>query len=952
MGPLLTVVVVTVGLLVVLFAFLLARSIKKKKANPDHRGMWRWLFNILVPLGMVFVILLGTVLNVVALGYVTNSANAFFASSTGIHVDSTKDEWMNLCYEITEQGMVLMRNEKNTLPLDTENGVKVNLLGYRAYDPIYTGSGSGSTSAADAIDILTALKNAGIEVNPAPVDEGVYTVVEGEAKGVGFMGATFFIDEKPIERYTGTASFESMKEYSDIAIVVIGRTGGEGSDLTAFEGESGKHYLELSKNESDLLQKASETFETLIVVYNGANTMEMGYLDDYDVDACIWAGIPSANGFGTLGKILSGEVNPSGRLVDTWAYDVYSAPANENFGEFAASNSDAYYVDYVENIYVGYKWYETAYAEHAVITNTDTGITYDYSNYESIVQYPFGYGLSYTTFTQEIVGGLHNGDSLDPKGSIRVDVKVTNTGDVAGMEVVQLYVTVPYTNYDITNGIEKSEVSLIAYGKTSELAPGKSETITLTVDVEDIASYDSSCDNGDGTYGSYMLDAGDYVFSIRSNAHEDIQSVTTNLDESWFYSGEHKRSDDGQVAYNQFESAERGIYLSRNNAFANYEEAMSSVSDAVVDISYDLDCTVYDSAYDEIVTKDYVMGVDYAVDGDLTLSDMVGIDYDDPKWDAYIKQLTIEDMVNLATGGVYGIGDAQSAGKPYTMDSDGPQGISSMFVSSVNAVAYPSLPLLAATFNNDLARQYGNYMADQAHEIGVTGWYAPAMNIHRSAFGGRNFEYYSEDPVLSAGIGSYETLGARENSLLVYLKHFALNEQETQRSGKLHTYCSEQAIREIYLKPFEDSVKFGGATGIMSSMNYIGDVYVSCSEALCTQILRNEWGFCGMVLTDMPQGAYQTDSSDYAIRAGTDSWLAMMNMSIDTSDDADIYYLQRLAKNVLYAESSSIVLTAEVLNWKPYLYVLDAELVALVVLGTWGMIIKNKKRKNLTITEA
>lgn len=945
MRGLLIAAVALVGVIVGLFAFLLARGIKKKKENPAYKGMKRWLFNTLVPLGTVLAVIVCIALNYVTLGLVSAPIDAMFSNAQGISVNSNRDDWLNLCYEITEQGMVLMRNENNTLPLDTSNGHKVNLLGYRAYDPIYTGSGSGSTSAAGAIDIVSALESAGIEVNPAPVNEGVYDVVEGEEKGVGFMGATFYIDERPIEKYTGTASFDNMKEYSDTAIVVIGRTGGEGSDLTQFESEEdGKHYLELSKNEEDLLKTARETFETVIVVYNGANAMEMGYLEDYEVDACIWAGIPGPNGFGALGKILSGEVNPSGRLVDTWAYDVYSAPANENFGEQPASNSDAYYVDYVEGIYVGYKWYETAYAEGAVITNTKTGVTYDYNNYEDIVQYPFGYGLSYTTFEQEIVAGLEDGDSILPDEKVSVDVKVTNTGSVSGMDVVQLYVTVPYTEYDIANGIEKSEVSLIAYGKTSELAPGESEVVTLSVDVEDIAAYDSSYDNGDGTYGAYMLDAGEYRFSIRANAHETYQSVSAALEESWFYTGEDKRADDNQAAYNQFEDAARGIYLSRNDGFSNYEEAMNSVSTDVVDFSYDLDFKTYDPAYDEIVTSEYVKGVDYAAEGDLTLADMVGLDYEDALWDEYIRQLTIEDMESMIAGAVYGITGAESAGKPHTMDSDGPLGISSMYVSDINAVAYPCLPTLAATFNNDLAREYGNMMADQAHDIGVTGWYAPAMNIHRSSFAGRNFEYYSEDAVLSAGIGSYETLGARENGLLVYLKHFALNEQETQRSGRLHTYSNEQAIREIYLKPFEESVKFGGATGIMSSMNYIGDIYVSCSEALCMQVLRNEWGFRGVVLTDMPQGDYM-QVADYAIRTGTDTWLALFNMSMDTSDSADIYYMQRAAKNILYAEASSMVLDVDVTNWKVFVYILDVELAAMVVMGVIGIVNKNKKRK-------
>lgn len=951
-----TVAVVAVGVIVVLLAVLLVLGINKRKKNPEKTGMKRGIFNTLVAGGMAVIMVVLCVANYLTHVTYKNSVDALFTKSAKADSDIETDaeDWQNLCFEIAGEGMVLMRNENNTLPLDTSSeNVKINLLGYRAYEPVYSGSGSGSVDSGTAIDIVTSLESAGFEVNPACTDEGVYVQEKQESKGIGFMGASFAIDEVSLDKYTGEASFDKMKEYSDIAVVVIGRTGGEGSDLTAFEGEEGKTYLQLSSEEEALLQKARETFGTLIVIYNAANAMEMGYLEEYGVDACIWAGIPGPKGFAVLGELLNGNINPSGKLVDTWAYDLNSNPVHENYADQAADNTDGYYVDYVEGIYMGYKWYETAYAENAVITNTRTGDTYDYSDYDSIVQYPFGYGLSYTTFEHKIINIESDGSSLDPTGNVTVQVEVTNTGNVAGKDAVEIYLTAPYTDYDKEHGVEKSAVSLAGYGKTGEIQPGETETVDVTFSVESIASYDSSYDNGDGTKGAYMLDEGDYIFSARSDSHNVYDETTLTLSKQHFYSGEDKRESDDQAAYNQFDDVARGIYLSRQDGFANYEEAMNSVSTSVKDTSFDENPGAYDTAkYDDIITKEYVEGVDYSADGNLTLADMKGLSYEDEKWDELISQLSIEDITSIITQSIYGTPEVEAVGKVKMTDTDGPLGISSLFNKGQNSVAFPSLPLLAATFNNDLARKYGNYIADQAHSLGVSGWYAPAMNMHRSPYSGRNFEYYSEDAVLSAGIGSNETLGAREKGLVVYLKHFALNDMESNRSGQLHTYSNEQAIREIYLRPFEDSVKYGGATGIMSSMNYIGDVYTTASEALCTEVLRNEWGFRGAILTDVAEGSYATDCADAAIRAGTDFWLAMGAFDVSAESNADIYYLQRVAKDILYMCANAQVVKAEVVNWQMYLYILDAELIILFALGAAALVMKNRKKKTAAVEKA
>lgn len=881
---------------------------------------------------------------IVAIQYFTSlysgSINNVMTVYAASEAETNTDDWKQLAYRIAEEGMVLMENKDEVLPLAED--AKVNLLGYYAYNPFYSGSGSGSVSASDSYSVTASLESAGITNNPAIEASGIYASQETDkGESLGFNTADLHIYEVGADVYTGDVSFESMKAYSDTAVIVLGRGGGEGYDLTAYEDGD---YLQLSDNERVLLQNARDSFDKVIVIVNSANAMEMGWVDEYDVDAVVWAGLPGPYGFEALGKILTGEVNPSGHLSDTWIYDNDSNPANENFGEQAASNAEGrYYVDYVEGIYVGYKWYETAYAEKAVITNTKTGEIFDYADYDSVVAYPFGHGLSYTTFEQEITGGsLTDGTALGADQDYTLEVTVTNTGDVAGKSVVQAYVTVPYTDYDKENGIEKSEVSLVTYGKTGELEPGASEVITLTVSMEDIASYDNTYANADGTKGAYMLDAGEYTFSIRSDSHHEIASVTADLDEDYFYSGENKRSSDQTAATNQFDEAARGEYLSRQDGFANYASAMNAVSDRIEDPSYATTDNLYDASLDDVVTESLVKGTDYAAEGDLTLEDMKGLDYDDPQWDALISQLTVDEMLALTGETLYSSAAAESIDKQSTTDSDGPLGISSMFTTGLITVAFPCVPLLSATFNVDLAREMGNCVADQAEVNRITIWYAPAMDTHRSAYSGRNFEYYSEDATLAAHTAAAEVSGAREKGLIVNIKHFFLNDMETNRAF-VHTYSNEQAIREIYLRPFEKSVKDGGATAVMNSMNYIGDIYSGGHYNLLTNVLRGEWGFQGTVMTDMDEGG-EFRSFWATIRAGVDVWLGFSGNTTTPSNDADIYYLQRACHNVLYTLANGNSYNANILNWTLYRTIIEAAFGILAAACVVSLIMSNKRR--------
>ncbi len=876
---------------------------------------------------------------------------------------TTREDWIALAETIESEGVTLLRNQGGGLPLDTTQGaLKVNLLGQRAYDPVYGGAGSGAGDTSSAIDLVTALNSNGFKVNPAIVNSEIYKekVDENDGAGMGFFGATLELKDVPIQSYTGETSFESMKAYSDIAIVVIGRAGGEGSDLTSFAQTEGRHYLQLSTNEEALIEKATQTFGTVIVLYNGANALELGFLETYDVDAALWIGDPGVNGFPAVAKILSGKINPSGRLVDTYAYDATSAPSYRNFGSKQFSNSPElvvegwrgpqtmtfHYVDYVEGIYAGYRWYETAAVE-------------GFLNYAQTVQYPFGYGLSYTTFRQEIVGGTANGATIHANGNMSMEVRVTNTGSQPGKEVVQVYYTAPYTDYDKTHGVEKAAVNLVAYGKTDILEPGASETITLTWNVEDMASFDETHDNQDGTTGSYMLDAGSYTISLRANSHDVIDSIDVNLGSQYFYAGENKRSTDGQTAVNQLQDSKRGTYLSRKDGFANYDEAMASVTDVASSVILtELNNEgVYDAAkFDAPITRKYNAGVDYrsegdyvAKEGDLTLADFSGADYDDVRWEQLISQMSLTELQTLIGNGGWSTAEIASIGKVATVDIDGPSGMNSLFSATQKGIQYPATIVLAASWNAELPLLYGDYIADEAHSLGVSGWYAPAMNIHRSPFSGRNFEYYSEDPFLSGVVGANTAYGARNNGLYTYIKHFALNDQETDRDNRLTTWSNEQATREIYLRPFELTVKNGKASALMTSMNHMGGTWAGNKSALLDDILRKEWGFLGMTIIDACTGDYMSNlpNANMGIRAGQDLWLGMGSVAVTLESDADIYYAQRTVKNILYTQSNASLIPSEILPWRTWLAVLDVVVVAGIAVCAVALIKDIKKHKKV-----
>src|SRR5690625_3263006 len=849
-------------------------------------------------------------------------------------IDEVDAAARELVTEIAGEGIVLAKHENQALPL--ASGAKVTMLGRTAADPVYGGSGSGSVDTSTAVNARGGLENAGFEVNDA-VFEALSEFAGENARGFIEMDlpddSTYNIGEMPVSGYDVVSS--SFADYSDAALVYIGRPGGEGGDLTQnMEGwddnfEPGQHQLELNKDEKDLLRLAIDNFDKVVVLINASTSMEMGPIQhNPDIDAVLLIGSPGATGFNGVGEILSGEINPSGRTADLWAADFTADPTFVNFGEFVYENLEVSYpssalesvssnatvtdqapfVNYQEGIYIGYRYYETAAAEGFI-------------DYDEAVVYPFGYGLSFTDFEWKVV----NTDLGDVDGSITVDVEVTNTGDAAGKDVVELYYTAPYTK----GGIEKSEVVLGGFAKIELIEPGASDTVSITLDVEDMASYDYR-DNR-----AYVLEAGDYTLSLRTDSHtiaDGVDPLVYTVDSDVVYSGDNKRSSDETEVTNQFDDVsemfsdapEEGKILNMSRAdFAGTfptapSEDLLQANDAIKEGFAPYDAEKAAEAADVEAPKT-------GADTDLTLVNLRGLPYDDELWDELLDSLTIDEMEEMLLNGAYTTEAIVSIAKPKTTDLDGPAGFSSFINASINGVAYPSEALLAQTWNEDMAYAMGEMLGNEAIHKGVSGWYAPALNLHRSPFAGRNFEYYSEDAYLSGVMTTAASNGAAQKGLYTTIKHYALNDQETNRvNNGIATWANEQAIREIYLKPFEMAVKeiempvpyiaddsgtieetTVGATAVMSSFNRIGATWAGGSVPLMDTVLRGEWGFEGFVISDF--NLYRYMNPNQSIEAGTDLTLTFApSKSFDDTESAYAQHNMRKAThNILYTVANS-----------------------------------------------
>lgn len=814
-----------------------------------------------------------------------------------------------LCEDIADEGIVLLDNQ-GTLPLAKNS--KLNVFGWASTNPCYGGTGSGALSDAyPTVTLLQGLTNAGFELNTSLSD--FYTSYRADRPVVGMFSQDWTLPEPEAAQYTDEM-MNNAKAFSDTAMVVITRVGGEGADLPTDvsqvtydaghsynDFEPGNHYLQLSKTEKDMIDLVCKNFDKVVVVYNGANAMELGWVKDYSqIKSVIWCAGTGQSGFNALGSILCGDVNPSGRTIDTFVYDLTQTPTANNFGNFNYTNMDEFkansfgadtipaFVNYVEGIYVGYKFYETAAAEGLI-------------DYDKTVVYPFGRGLSYTTFTQTL------NSVTEADGTITVDVTVTNTGSASGKEVVEVYYNPPYTN----GGIEKASANLIGFAKTSELAPGASENVTVTFKAEDMASYD--------TYGKgcYVLEKGDYVISINADSHTVLDSKVYNVASDIVYDASNKRESDVEVADNKFDFAEGNVtYLSRADGFANYAEATAAPAD--FELPAQAKATFYNNSNwnpEDFNNADDVAPTTGAKNG-LKLKDMVGVDYNDAQWDAFLDQLTVSDMDSLiALGGFQSVA-VSSIGKVQAIDCDGPASINNNFTKQ-GSIGFPSAVMIAATWNTDLAHDFGTSIGKMADDMNVSGWYAPAMNIHRSAFAGRNFEYYSEDGVLSGAMAANAIMGSQEQGVYAFMKHFALNDQETNRTSMLCTWSTEQAIREIYLKPFEKCIKDADCHAVMSAFNYIGTTYAGSCPELLIDVLRGEWGFVGMVLTDY-YGVYGYQDADRLIRNGGDFCLVNYdtetNHLTDTTSATALVSARQACKNILYTVANSRAYYEENLN--------------------------------------
>lgn len=909
-----------------------------------------------------------------------------------------------LTEELANEGIVLLKND-GTLPIPTTT--EITLLGRGSVDSIYGGSGSGNIDASTAVNARKGLEDAGYTI-----DEGAYNFFNSNYSSYprasivmdNYNASNYLIGEIPTSKY----SFDVKS--SNAAIVFISRGGGEGGDLStnlkrdaqtnaattlindnanaAAEVANyvdGQHQLEMSKEERDMVAFAKQNYSKVVVVLNSSNAFELGELeDDNDVNGILWIGSPGSRGFAGLGNIVSGKVNPSGHLPDIYVRDLTKDPTFENYsrngifdytgidsaedvdqGDAANYGYGARFVQYEEGIYIGYRYYETAATE-------------GYIDYDDTVVYPFGHGLSYTTFEKELVSVNDLGETIE------ATVRVKNTGSVAGKEVVQIYYTAPYTD----GGIEKASTNLIDFGKTQILKPNGEETITLTFLKEDMASYDWKNNE------AYVLDAGTYTIELKENSHDVVefngqaQRKTLNLGETIYRDG---RPSDVKFEGNQFDDVSAMFTegtakeMSRANFSETYPTAPTS-ADADPDTSLGEFGTIraglkpYEN---ENVSTDVAptTGADHG----LQAINLRGLRYDDPTWDLLLEQLTEEDYQKAnayLAANAFNTPEISSIGKLPTEDHDGPQGWSVLWGARPDACAYLSEPVIAATFNKELAREMGESIGEEALQLGYNGWYGPAMNMHRSAFSGRNFEYYSEDPMLSGLICTEVIEGAASKGVVSYLKHFALNDQEAFRVGNLCTWATEQAIREIYLKPYEKVVKNvetevtyisdnegnrttvtkKGALGMMSSFNRIGTTWAGGSKALMTNVLRGEWGFEGVAISDF--NLYDYTNADQGMRAGTDMQLTFAKDFEDKSSATAKLAIRQAIKNMTYATINSnaadgiapgTIIWWETSPWRIATLTVDIALFAFALIATGFVtfrVLKYRKEDTLETTIA
>lgn len=868
--------------------------------------------------------------------------------------------------KLAEEGFVLLKNENAALPMN--KGARISVFSKNSVNLSYGGSGSGGFDTSNNKDLYESLNDAGFVTNPT-----LKRFYESSQSGPVRTANSSDLDngdnqkiataETPQSKYTDAVR-NSYADYSDAALVVITRIGGEGFDLPRYQGDSegavspDSHYLELDQNEIDLLTAVTDgTFKRVVVVFNTPSSFEATFLKDSayaafedKIDAAVWIGFTGSNGITALGEILNGDVNPSGRLVDTWAADFTKNPSFVNFGTGCLPDTTDKYdggmyysVDYEEGIYVGYRYYETR------------GETDGEDWYNANVVYPFGYGLSYTTFDWTV--GDASASEIELGTTITVPVTVKNTGSVAGKEVVQLYASAPYT----LGGIEKAHKVLVGFAKTKLLQPGESETVTVSFDPYSAASYDYRDANSNG-FSGYELEAGEYTLYVSRNAHESEKAIALNL------------AADVQIGTDPTTDSEVvNRYTDSENFLDSDWQLDTMLSRADWEGTWPTPQTAQqhagtDRLYEEIRSEEHNNPTDFdseeypwfGEEPTLTLRDLLPsaeaegyepvVSYDDERWEELMMGCDEEEMIALINNGAYHTLAMESVGLPATIHGDGPSGFTCfMSKEQVNGTCqYVSEPVMASTWNINLMTELGEAIGeegtigDKATGQPYSSIYAPGVNIHRSPFGGRCSEYFSEDPFISGMMGAAEVQGIQSRGVLPTVKHFVANEQETHRSiGGDLSWLSEQALREIYLKPFEYTVKLGETRSIMTSFNRIGTRWTGGDYRLLTEILRSEWGFNGLVICDfntIPQYMiprmmfYAGGSLDLATQQSA------MWTDCDTSDAGDAIVLMRAVKDVMYALVNSNAMNAEVIGynppiWQEYLHWINIG--AFTLVGVW-----------------
>lgn len=954
---------------------------------------------IIISASMAVIIIFTVALNVLSLTKFDNIFEKFFGSNPpsvrgetlGADVEYYKSDFGSAgelyeyeekkVVEIAEEGITILENN-GILPL--EMGTKLSIFSHSSVDLVSGGSGSGSGSFELTKDLKEGLENAGLTVNESLWS--FYKNGKGSSykRGVGVInyGADldWSINECPLGVITSDPSVMSSLE-GTVAMFVISRTGGEGGDeardMAAFGGESGQHYLEPDKTELEIISYLNDNFDDVIILVNCNNAIELGWVADYEnISAVI--NFPGAGRTGTygLGYLMTGidadgkEISSSGHLVDTWVYDNFSSPAMQNMGDFRFSGTNYYYVNYSEGIYVGYKYYETRY-EDLVLGRENVG-DYDYAE---TVLYPFGYGLSYTKFEWSDFTMTE----ADGKGDINLSVTVKNVGDRAGKDVVQIYGQAPYKG-----DVEKSSVVLIGFAKTDSLAPGESECVSITVNLKDLTSYDTKANGGKG---GYILDEGNYYITAASNAHEAINAIIAEKSDSVdlieakadsstaignmvgvhhvakYDSTTYSKIGDNNTVENQFTDSilSDAVYLSRNNwsVMENNGLRYGHVSDdnSKAEVGGKQFQTEATEAMKEALKSfcslnpdegKELLEITFGMKGEVDLIDLRGLSYDDPLWDKLLDQINYDELSKLIDECGYCSPAVDSINKPKVNDLDGPAGLNDIIAhgsmpigEGLRAMTWPTQYMLACTWNVELAEDMGRGIAEDGLYSGTVGWYGPGMNIHRTPFAGRNFEYYSEDSFISGALGRAEVYGAATKGMYAFIKHFAVNDQETHRDDRgLATFVSEQAIREIYLKPFEmtiidnsveieyneavknendETVSYArkratvpAASAVMTSFNRIGTTWAGGHYNLITGVLRGEWGFNGFVLTDYEVGAGKGSYMDtlQTLAAGGDAKLKTVGMDALFGFDIEKHpaygsYGREAAHHILYTVVNS-----------------------------------------------